>query len=228
MNLMSIDGVRVVAAGSGPTVVCLGGLGAGVASWEPVWNELGEFRRVAFDPPGVDGSPRGERRTTIAEITEIACTLLDELASPVTVVGYSFGGAVAQELARRRPHQVASLVLVATSTGWGSVPGPLPAALASQRWPRGRAAIDQAVSFLGWTSLPWLARLRTPTWVVVGSADVVVPAVNGWMMSWLLPAARLRVVPADHDGLVTVAAPAVASIIREAVAVQQLDFGCAR
>ena len=41
------------------------------------------------------------------------------------VLGYSFGGLVAQRLARRAPERVRRLVLAATTPGWGGVPGSL-------------------------------------------------------------------------------------------------------
>jgi pimeloyl-ACP methyl ester carboxylesterase len=48
----------------------------------------------------------------------------------VDVLGFSFGGSVAQEVARLAPTRVRRLVLVSTSCGWGSVPGS-PLALAA-------------------------------------------------------------------------------------------------
>jgi poly(3-hydroxyoctanoate) depolymerase len=41
----------------------------------------------------------------------------------VDVLGLSWGGALAQELARRHPGRIRRLVLVATTPGWVSVPG---------------------------------------------------------------------------------------------------------
>jgi pimeloyl-ACP methyl ester carboxylesterase len=41
----------------------------------------------------------------------------------VDVLGYSFGGVVAQEFARRHPERVRRLVLCATLPGWPSMPG---------------------------------------------------------------------------------------------------------
>jgi pimeloyl-ACP methyl ester carboxylesterase len=48
----------------------------------------------------------------------------------IDVLGYSLGGVIAQELARRAPERVRRLILCATSPGLGSVPpNPVPALL---------------------------------------------------------------------------------------------------
>jgi pimeloyl-ACP methyl ester carboxylesterase len=46
----------------------------------------------------------------------------------------------------------------------------------------------------GWTSLPWLWRLPTPTLVVHGDDDPIVPLINARVLAWLMPNARLHVV----------------------------------
>jgi pimeloyl-ACP methyl ester carboxylesterase len=77
--------------------------------------------------------------------------------SHVDVLGYSWGGALAQQLAIMRPAQVRRLVLVATSTGVLSVPAS-PRVLARflaprwPSWPRDPAgALAMAADFYGGT-----------------------------------------------------------------------------
>ncbi len=55
----------------------------------------------------------------------------------------------------------------------------------------------QLLAMLGWTSLPWLWRMRQPTLVLAGDDDPLVPLVNARLHAWLLPNARLQVL---HDG----------------------------
>ena len=55
--------------------------------------------------------------------------------------------------------------------------------------------IGQLAAAAGWTSLPWLHRLRIPTLVLTGSADPIVPPVNGRILTARIPGAELHVVP---------------------------------
>ena len=53
----------------------------------------------------------------------------------------------------------------------------------------------QLYSITGWTSVPWLRRLRQPTLVLAGDDDPIVPLVNGRILAFLIPDARLQVIP---------------------------------
>lgn len=57
---------------------------------------------------------------------------------------------------------------------------------------RGYAA--QLYSIAGWSSTPWLWRLRQPTLVLAGDDDPIVPLINGRIMAWLIRDARLQVI----------------------------------
>jgi pimeloyl-ACP methyl ester carboxylesterase len=67
----------------------------------------------------------------------------------------------------------------------------------------------------GWTSLPWLQRLRTPTLVLHGDDDPIVPLVNGRMLAGLIPGARLYVVRGGGHLLLLDSARDVAPVITE-------------
>lgn len=64
----------------------------------------------------------------------------------------------------------------------------------------------QLLAMLGWTSLPWLWRIRHPTLVLAGSDDPIVPLVNARLHAWLLRDARLHVFDDGHLFLLTRAA----------------------
>ena len=54
--------------------------------------------------------------------------------------------------------------------------------------------LGQLYSISGWTSLPWLHTLRQPTLVLSGDDDPIVPLINGRILAWRIPNARLHVV----------------------------------
>jgi poly(3-hydroxyalkanoate) depolymerase len=55
----------------------------------------------------------------------------------------------------------------------------------------------QLLAMIGWTSLPWLWRMRQPTLVLAGDDDPLLPLINARIHARLLPNARLHVL---HDG----------------------------
>ena len=63
--------------------------------------------------------------------------------------------------------------------------------------PTVRGYADQIYSITGWTSMPWLCRLRQPTLVLAGDDDPIVPLINARILAWLIPDAHLHVV---HGG----------------------------
>lgn len=60
--------------------------------------------------------------------------------------------------------------------------------------PTTRGYAFQLYSITGWTSVPWLCRLRQPTLVLAGDDDPIVPLVNARILTRLIPDARLHVV----------------------------------
>jgi poly(3-hydroxyalkanoate) depolymerase len=56
----------------------------------------------------------------------------------------------------------------------------------------------QLLSGAGWTSLPWLPRLRRPTLILAGDDDPIIPLVNARIMHWLIPGSELHVYHGGH------------------------------
>ena len=68
-------------------------------------------------------------------------------------------------------------------------------------------SFSSLLAFAGWSSLPFIRFLKMPTLVMMGDKDTIVPLVNGQILSWALPDARLHVVEGGgHLFLVTRAA----------------------
>jgi poly(3-hydroxyalkanoate) depolymerase len=61
----------------------------------------------------------------------------------------------------------------------------------------------QMLAMLGWTSLPWLWRIRHPVLVLAGNDDPLVPLINARLHAWLLRDARLHVLDDGHLFLLT-------------------------
>jgi poly(3-hydroxyalkanoate) depolymerase len=56
----------------------------------------------------------------------------------------------------------------------------------------------QLLAALGWTSLPRLPMLRTPTLILAGDDDPIIPVVNARIMHWLIPGSQLHVYHGGH------------------------------
>ena len=66
------------------------------------------------------------------------------------------------------------------------------------RAPHSLGYYGQLLAGLGWTSIPWLHRLRQPTLVLAGKDDAIVPPINARIMARLIPNATLRVFKGGH------------------------------
>jgi pimeloyl-ACP methyl ester carboxylesterase len=64
--------------------------------------------------------------------------------------------------------------------------------------PRGLGYAYQLAALWGWSSLPWLHRLRLPTLVLAGTEDPIVPLINARILARLLPRARLETFEDGH------------------------------
>lgn len=126
--------VRVSDSGADATdsrpLLLVGGIGANLELWEPLRRRLPR-RTLAVDLPGTGGSATPLLPLTIGDSARLLLQVLDALElEEVDVLGLSFGGTVAQDMAVRAPRRVRRLVLVSTAGGIGSVPGnPLALAL---------------------------------------------------------------------------------------------------
>ena len=56
----------------------------------------------------------------------------------------------------------------------------------------------QLISALGWTSLPWLPKLRPPTLILAGDDDPIIPLANARIMHRLIPCSKLHIYHGGH------------------------------
>ena len=116
--------VMIEQPGAGRPLLLVNGIGATGDLFRPFRQHLTDRETIAFDAPGVGGSPERLYPPTMRQLAALVAGLIDELGHDhVDVLGISWGGALAQELARRHPRSVRRLVLAATMPGWTSLPG---------------------------------------------------------------------------------------------------------
>ena len=106
-------------AGEGPPVVYLHG--AGGPAWDGFLDDLSErFTVYAPSLPGTEGDPDAVREIRgLWELVLHYYEIFDELGlSSPAVVGHSFGGMVAAEIAATNPDRVSRLVLISSIGLW--------------------------------------------------------------------------------------------------------------
>jgi pimeloyl-ACP methyl ester carboxylesterase len=215
-------------------VLLLNGIGAPLETWDPLVAVLPDFELIAFDAPGSGTSPAPVVPLSLGDHARIAAELLDILGhDQVAVLGISFGGMVAQELARRMSAprdraRVRKLVLASTTCGWGGVsagpgalfdmaglqreyalsgaPGPVPAS--------GHGYLYQIWAAAGWSSHAWLHEIAVPTLVITGDADTLVPPRNADILCDRLPTAELQVVAGGGHLCLLIRAKEIAPVLR--------------
>jgi len=123
--------VTVENPGFGHPLLLINGIGATGDLFDPFRQHFDDRETIAFDAPGVGGSPAPLMPYSMRKLAGTVAGLVDELGhEQVDVLGLSWGGALAQEFAHRHPNMVRRLILTATMAGVTSIPG-RPAAVAT-------------------------------------------------------------------------------------------------
>jgi poly(3-hydroxyoctanoate) depolymerase len=195
--------------GEGKPLLLINGMTRPLRSWDPFIGALHGRTVVSFDAPGVGGSPTPRRPVSMPALAAVAVAVLDAAGlDDADVVGFSHGGAVAQQLAKDVPDRVRRLVLVSTSCGVGSTPGSRRAILSGLRRPVGDnpwplphplGVLWHSLAVSSWSSIPFLGAIKAPTLIVCGSRDRVVPPTNSRVLAGRIPDASLVILPGGHD-----------------------------
>lgn len=109
------------AAGAGPPVLLLHGIGSGSASWAAQLDALaGQYRAIAWDAPGYGGSdPLPGAAPPSGAYGDAVGDLLDGLGlERVHLVGHSLGGLIAAAFCARHPARISSVTLSDAAAGY--------------------------------------------------------------------------------------------------------------
>jgi len=103
--------------GEGPALVLLHGFVGGCGYWTPQEASLkGQFDVIAIDLPGFAGSAHIKAPETLSEYGSLVIETLRELGiKRFSVMGFSMGGMIAQQITKDFPSQVQSLILYGSS-----------------------------------------------------------------------------------------------------------------
>lgn len=131
-SFIEVNGLRLRVArtpgeGAGspgrPPLLLINGLGGALEGWQPLADELKNRELVMVDHPGMGLSETPVCVIGMTGLADLYVAVLDELGvGRVDVLGFSFGGTIAQQLAHDHPERVNRLILAGTSCGHGGVP----------------------------------------------------------------------------------------------------------
>ena len=107
--------------GEGTPLFLVPGIGCSADLWLPFMQHFPNRRLISFDSPGAGRSSTPLFPVPVAALSALAAAVLDNRGVECTdVIGFSYGGAIAQQLAYDYPERVCRLVLAATNCGLGS------------------------------------------------------------------------------------------------------------
>jgi poly(3-hydroxyoctanoate) depolymerase len=176
---LTIRGLRIHAqsAGEGVPLLLHSGFWNEMHHWGPLLEHLHGFRVITYDAPGIGSSQVPSSPISMRGLAGIGAGILDHLGlRSAHVLGASFGGAVAQQMALSHPERVDRLVLASTSFGGLALPG-RPSALLHMMNPRSyhpeRLARTAGAMFGG--------RMRTEPELAAAIRMTRLPSVRGAM-----------------------------------------------
>ena len=226
-----------------PTLLLIHGAGGSRLHWPGELRRLPDATVYTLDLPG-HGRSGGDGHDTIQGYAETIVAFFDAVGvEQAIVVGHSMGGAIAQTLALDFAGRVAGLVLVATGARLRVAPAIIEGirsdfegsaklitqfAWSSDAPPEltelGRQAIletgpdvllDDFAACDNFDAMERLAEIRTPTLVIVGSADQLTPPKYARFLAGRIPNARLVLIEGAGHMVMLERPVEVAEAVRE-------------
>lgn len=154
-----------------PVIFCLHGIGSSSASFGPQLSGLWPGHRVvAWDAPGYGGSPDPLEPPGMAGYAVAAADVIRRIGRPVHLVGTSWGGVIALEVARTSKDLLRSVIVIGASCGSG-------------RDRRSAAAMEARAAALAEAGPEAFAATRAPGLVSPGAPPELVESVARVMAS---------------------------------------------
>ena len=205
--------------GSPPVLLLIHGAGGSHLDWPPEIRRLNNTVVYAIDLPG-HGRSEGSGKDRIGDYADDVVHLIKSLGlQQVVAAGYSMGGAVVQEIGRRKIQEISGMVLISTGArlqvgktilkllstdysratdllvklSWSRDASKQLVALAKER----QLDISREVAFRDFSACDAfdlreeIGAINLPTLVICGSADRMTPPKYGRFLSERLPDARL-------------------------------------
>jgi len=204
--------ISYLAAGSpeGRQVLFIHGTPGAASDWTPFLLKSSEGqRRLAVDRPGFGQSGPGAPVAALSEQASAIAALVKSGDGPAVLVGSSYGGPVALQLAADHPELVSGVLLVGAAgdpereethplqrlAATRAIRGLLPRALAHSNTEL--LALRRELEALGKT----MGRIRAPVTILQGLHDTLVPAENSaYLATRLVGAMRRRLVLVQRAG----------------------------
>lgn len=193
MTALSLEQIGQAVSGDGRPVVLVHGLAEDHRAWAAQLDgpfALRGARAVAIDLRGHGQSKLGEANGTLGQLAEDLAVVLRTLGEPAVAVGFSLGGTIVLEAARRWPDLIAHAVVLGTS----SVVGRRARGFFLDRIALAQAGDRSALA----------AALRDDTAMQVVTAEADVDQLTAWRLQAIgdgqgyVNAARAMVELADH------------------------------
>lgn len=210
-------------------IVLLHGANGSARDMAPLARRLSDFELRIPDLLGHGGRPVPERLRVAATADDLADWIDQEKTGPAHFIGYSFGGYVALELARRQPERFRSLTLLAVKFFWDSNAithvvhltdpdrlarpgnpraGQMAAVHGADRWREVTMANREMFAEFGRAGAPLggadLEQIDCPVLVLSGEDDPLVPEAEARRVAACFPRARLGLWPGLAHPLINV------------------------